>query len=79
MAGLLDSVDIATVWDEADDRERRVLIGYLVDAVYVYPAHLRVLACGAPPLKVELTEVGLRSPAGMGTFVSEGGLEPPRP
>ena len=79
VADLLASVDITTVWDEADDRERRVLIEDLVDAVYVYPDHLRVVACGAPPLKVELTEVGLRPPAGMGTFVSEGGLEPPRP
>jgi site-specific DNA recombinase len=79
VAELLSSIDITTVWDEADDRERRVLIEDLVDAVYVYPDHLRVVACGAPPLKVELTEVGLRPPAGMGTFVSEGGLEPPRP
>lgn len=51
----------------------------LVDAVYVYPDHLRVVACGAPPLKVDLTEVGLRPPTGMGPLVSEGGLEPPRP
>ncbi len=53
-----------------------MLIEDLVDAVYVYPDHLPVVACGAPPLKVELTEVGLRPPAGMGTFVSEGGLVP---
>jgi hypothetical protein len=31
-----------------------------------------------PPLKVELTEVGLCLPAGTGTFVSEGRPEPPR-
>ncbi|MBK6670620.1 MAG: hypothetical protein IPG46_13470 [Actinobacteria bacterium] len=73
VADLVASVDITTVWDEADDRERRVLIEDLVDAVYVYPDHLRVVACGAPPLKVELTEVGRRPPAGMGNVRVGGG------
>jgi len=73
---LLAGIDIHTVWDEADDRERRVLVGDLLDAVYVHPDHLRVVACGAPPLKVELAEVGLRPPAGMGLCVSEGGAQP---
>ena len=59
MAELLASVDITTVWDEVDDRERHVLIEDLVDAVYVYPDHLRVVACGAPRLNVLLSEVGL--------------------
>lgn len=78
VAQLLATVDIDTVWQEADERERRVLIEDLVDAVYIYADHLRVVACGAPPLRVTLDEVGLRS-AGMGPVVSEGGLEPPRP
>ena len=72
VAELLAAIDIHTVRNEADDRERRVLVEDLVDAVYVYPDHLRVVACGAPPLKVELAEVGLRPPAGMGLCVSEG-------
>ena len=79
VAELLAGIDIHTVWNEADDRERRILVEDLLDAVYVHPDHLRVVACGAPPLKVELAEVGLRPPAGMGLCVSEGGLEPPRP
>lgn len=60
VAELLACIDIHTVWDEADDRERRVLIEDLLDAVYVYPDHLRAVTCGAPPLEVELTEVGPR-------------------
>jgi len=76
VAELLAALDIHAVWDEATDRERRVLIEDLLDAVYVHPDHLRVVACGAPPLKVELTEVGLRPPAGMGLCVSEGRSEP---
>lgn len=59
------------MWDEADERERRILIEDLVDVVYLYSDHLRVVACGAPPLKVELTELGLRPPTGMGLCVSE--------
>ena len=46
-----------------------VLIEDLLDAVYV---HLRVVACGAPPLKVELTEVGLRPTRRYGTARVEG-------
>jgi hypothetical protein len=49
-----------------------VLIEDLVRRRLRHPDHLRVVACRAPPLKVELTEVGLRPPAGMGTFASEG-------
>ncbi|MGB6057196.1 MAG: recombinase family protein [Microthrixaceae bacterium] len=79
VAEFLAAADIHAVWDEATERERKTLIEDLVDAVYVYPDHLRVVACGAPPLKVDLTEVGLRPPTGMGPLVSEGGLEPPRP
>ena len=76
VAELLADIDIHTVWNEADDRERRVLVEDLLDAVYVHPDHLRVVACGAPPLKVELAGAGLRPPAGMGLCVSEGGLVP---
>jgi len=75
-AALPAQIDTHTVWLEANDRERRILIEDLLDAIYIHPDHLRVVACGAPPLKVELTEVGLRPKAGMGTLVSEGGLLP---
>ena len=72
VADLLTGIDIHTVWDEADDRERRALVEDLLDAVYVHPDHVRVAACRAPPLKVEITEVGLCPKAGVGTFVSDG-------
>lgn len=71
---LLASIDIDDVLEEADDLERRILIEDLIEADYIYPDHLRVVACGAPPLRVELTEVGLRPAAGMRTLVSEGDL-----
>ena len=73
VAELLASIDIDTIWNEADEKERRVLVEDLVDAVYIYADHLQVVACGAPPLRVNLDEVGLRPPAGMGPLVSEGG------
>lgn len=76
VAELLAAVEFSELWEEATERERRTLVEELLDAAYVYPDHLRVVACGAPPLRVELTEVGLRPPAGMGTFVSEGGAQP---
>jgi hypothetical protein len=49
----------------------------MIDTIEVHPDHLRVAVMGAPPLRVELAEVGLRDP-GMGSVVSKGGLEPPR-
>ena len=76
VAQLLAGIDIDTIWNEADEKERRVLVEDLVDAIYIYADHLQVAACGAPPLRVNLDEVGLRPPAGMGPFVSEGGATP---
>ncbi len=48
----------------------------MLDAIYIYPDHLRVVPVGAPPLRVELAEVGLRVPVGMGPLVSEGRVDP---
>jgi hypothetical protein len=39
------------VWDQANDRERHVLVEDLLDAGYVHPGHLRVVACGARPAR----------------------------
>jgi hypothetical protein len=74
---LLRSIDPEVLWKAATDPNRRVLIDDLIDAVVVYPDHLQVEVNGAPPLKVALTEVGLRSAPGTTSCVSEGGLEPP--
>ena len=70
--------DFDSIWEHANDKERRVLIEELIDAVTIYDDRLEVTVTGAPPLLVTLDEVGLR-PAGTGSVVSEGGLEPPRP
>lgn len=43
----------------------------MIDAIEVHPDHLRVAVAGAPPLLVELVELGLRS-AGVGSVVSKG-------
>lgn len=75
VAELLPAVGFSELWEEATERERRRLVEDMLDAVYVHPDHLRVVHVGAPPLRVELAEVGLR-PVGMGPLVSEGGLAP---
>lgn len=43
--------------------------------LHIHRDHLRVVPVGAP-LWVELAEVGLRQPAGMGSMVSEGRVDP---
>ena len=67
-----------TIWDNANDKERRVLIEELIEAVTIHADRLEVTVTGAPPLLVNLSEVGLRDP-GTGPVVSEDRREPPRP
>ena len=62
------------VWDNASDRERRIMVEELIEAVTIYADRLEVTVTGAPPLLVRLDEVGLRDP-GTGPVVSKGGLE----
>ena len=69
--------DLETIWDNASQKERRVLVEELIEAVTIYEDRLEVTVTGFPPLLVTLAEVGLRDP-GTGPVVSEGGLEPPR-
>ena len=66
------------IWDNANDKERRVLVEELIEAVTIYADRIEVTVTGAPPLLITPGEVGLRDP-GTGLVVSEGGLEPPRP
>jgi len=67
--------DFETIWDHANDKERRVLVEELIETVTIYADRLEVTVTGAPPLLVTLDEVGLRSP-GTGTVVSEGRHKP---
>ncbi len=77
VAETLRHLDTDAIWNAANDRERRILVNELVNAVRVHTDRLQVEIAGAPPLTVLLEEVGLRGP-GTGISVSEGGLEPPR-
>ena len=77
LAALLREVDFDAIWNEATDREKRLLINEVVESVIVHPDRLQVSISGAPLLTVALSEVGLREPDGMRPDVSEGGLEPP--
>ena len=63
------------IWDNASDKERRVLVEELIEAVTIHADRLEVTVSGAPPLLIRLDEVGLRDP-GTGSVVSKGGLEP---
>ncbi len=56
----IQELDLPSVWAEADDDERRVLIEELLEWVTVYPDHLEVTVAGAPPLNVLFKEVGLK-------------------
>ena len=77
VAALLRTVDIDAIWNEANDRERKLLVNEIIETVIVHADRLQVTINGAPPLTVALSEVGLREPGGMRPDVSEGGLEPP--
>ena len=76
VATILRTLDIETIWQEATDAEKRVLIEELLDCVVIFPDHLEVEVSGAPPLNVTLAEVGLRPFRSTRSVVSEGGLVP---
>jgi site-specific DNA recombinase len=59
------------VWENANDKERRVLVEELIEAVTIYEDRLEVTVTGAPPLLITPGEVGLRD-SGTGPVVSEG-------
>ncbi|MGI8521508.1 MAG: hypothetical protein ACR2MC_13080, partial [Actinomycetota bacterium] len=63
--------DFDLIWHNASQKERRVLVEELIEAVTIYADRLEVTVTGAPPVVVTLDEVGLR-PAGTGPVVSEG-------
>jgi DNA invertase Pin-like site-specific DNA recombinase len=66
--------DFDAIWDHANDKERRVLIEELIEAVTIHADRIEVTVTGAPPLLITPGEVGLQDP-GTGLVVSEGGLE----
>jgi hypothetical protein len=62
--------DFGTIWENANDKERRILVEELIEAVTIYEDRLEVTVTGAPPLLITPGEVGLRDP-GTGPVVSE--------
>ena len=78
-------MDTDAIWNAANDRERKLLVNEIIEAVIVHPDRLQVAINGAPPLTIAFSEVGLRETkrpplraAGTTIDVSKGGLEPPR-
>ncbi|MBI4259162.1 MAG: recombinase family protein [Actinobacteria bacterium] len=60
VARVLQELDVARLWAEATEQERRILVEDLVEEVAILPDHLEVQIAGAPRLNVLLSEVGLR-------------------
>jgi len=69
LIAFLTETDWDVIWEAATTAERRTLVEDLLDTVNFYPDHLTVQVAGAPPIVVELQEVGLR--AGSRSLVSE--------
>ncbi len=59
----LTDLDMDTLWREATNEEKRVLVQELVEEVAMLPDHLEVTVTGAPRLNVALAEVGLEGVA----------------
>jgi len=59
VVAVLSAMSVEDVWQEATDRERRILVEELVENVAIFPDHLEVSIAGAPRMNVTLQEVGL--------------------
>ena len=66
VAAVLRDLDIETVWNAAEEQERRILVEELIQWVSVFPDHLQVTVSGAPPLHVLYREVGLKQSDSVG-------------
>ena len=60
VAALLRTLEIETLWEAAEDHERRVIIENMVESVTVFPDHLEVKIVGSPAFHVLYSEVGLK-------------------
>ena len=60
VTALLADLDIGTLWEAANETERRTLLDELLDRVTVHPDRLVVAIHGAPALNVGFAEVGLK-------------------
>jgi hypothetical protein len=64
IASYLADLDVDTIWREATEVERRVLVDELLEGVQVHEDHLEVVVRGAPRLNVAFDEVGLTKKGG---------------
>ena len=78
VATMLRTMDTDAIWNAANERELKLLVNQIIEAVIVHPDRLQVAINGSPPLAIAFSEVGLRNSPGMRPDVSKGGLEPPR-
>lgn len=60
VADTLANLDIESVWAEASQEERKVLVDELLEEVALFPDHLEVAIAGSPRLNVLLEEVGVQ-------------------
>jgi site-specific DNA recombinase len=60
VAELLTNFDVRRIWDNATPTERWTLVKDLIDSVCIYPDRLTVQVAGAPPIIIDLKEVGLK-------------------
>jgi site-specific DNA recombinase len=61
VAALLAALDVDSVWKEASQDERRVLVHELLEEVSLFPDHFEVVVAGAPRLNVTLEEIGVQN------------------
>ena len=61
---VIEELDVDSIWEEASDAEKRVLIEDLVKGIWFFPDHLEVEVVGVPKMNVSLEEVGLNPPVG---------------
>jgi hypothetical protein len=59
VVALLSSLDIETLWEAAEDQERRVIIENMIESVTVFPDHLEVKVAGSAALHVLYSEFRL--------------------
>jgi hypothetical protein len=62
VSSMLASIDIETLWAQADEEARRSLVEELVESIDFFPDHLEVKVAGMPRVNILPEEVGLRGP-----------------
>ena len=64
VAKVLEALGFEAIWEDANEREKRVLVEELLESVAFFPDHVEVTPKGVPALNVLLDEVGLTAGEG---------------